>query len=112
MGTKQDTWKAMTTSQRELLLEAKIQQYESFLHKINTACTACNNKAVQQLVSNANSWSYAHRAGNGMPSDEEQQEMVDRAFDKLCDVDWDAQAREFKAKMAKRKKDSVFDKKD
>ena len=67
-------------------LRAKVSQYESYLHMINAAVVAMNHETIQRLVGNAFRWSYAHRSGNGMLSEEEQQERVKRAFDKLLDV--------------------------
>lgn len=60
--------------------------YEAFLHKISMACTCMDNLAIQELVQNADSWSYAHRQGNGMLSDKEQQELINSKFFKLCDT--------------------------
>lgn len=64
----------------------KIEMYESFLHKINAFVVCSNNEGIKELVENADNWSYAHRIGNGEPSDEEQQEIIDRAFWKLLDT--------------------------
>jgi len=63
----------------------KIEIYEDFLHAINMCCITGNHKRIQKLVQNADSWSYAHRVGNGEYSDEEQQEIVDRATSRLLD---------------------------
>lgn len=67
-------------------LKEKILQYESFLHKINTFIISCNHDGVRELVQNADNWSYAHRVGNGEPSDREQQRMINNAFWKLLDT--------------------------
>jgi hypothetical protein len=64
----------------------KIEMYESFLHKINAFIVCANNEGIKELVENADNWSYAHRVGNGEPSDEEQQEIIDNAFWKLLDT--------------------------
>jgi hypothetical protein len=64
----------------------KIEMYESFLHKINAFIVCVNNEGIKELVENADNWSYAHRVGNGEPSDEEQQEIIDNAFWKLLDT--------------------------
>jgi hypothetical protein len=64
----------------------KIEMYESFLHKINAFIVSCNNEGIKELVENADNWSYAHRVGNGEPSDEEQQQMIDKAFWKLLNT--------------------------
>ena len=60
--------------------------YEQFLHKINMACICMDNLAIQELVQNADAWSYSHRSGNGMLSDKQQQELIDSKFQKLCDT--------------------------
>ena len=65
-------------------LEEKVKMYEDFLHKINLGCVCCNHEMVRELVGNADKWSYAHRAGNGMITEEEQQEMINARFYKLC----------------------------
>ena len=54
----------------------KIQIYEDFLHAINMAVVCCDNERVKELVMNADSWSYAHRCGEGM-SDTDRQEWID-----------------------------------
>ena len=41
---------------------------------------AGDTKGIQKLLDNADSWSYSHRCGNGMLSEKEQQELIDRAF--------------------------------
>ena len=60
--------------------------YEAFLHKISMACTCMDNLAIQELVQNADAWSYAHRQGNGMLSDKKQQELINSKFFKLCNT--------------------------
>jgi hypothetical protein len=65
-------------------LREKVQQYETFLHLLNTAVTCCNDKMAQRLVSNADTWSYAHRVGNGELSDRKQQACINAAFHNLC----------------------------
>lgn len=66
-------------------LKLKVQKYEEFLHAINYAVTACNHERVRKLVDNAFKWSYAHRCGNGEYTDEEQQEIIDRALARLTE---------------------------
>lgn len=67
-------------------LKDKVKMYEAFLHKISMACTCMDNLAIQELVQNADNFSYAHRQGNGMLSDKEQQELINDKFFKLCDT--------------------------
>lgn len=64
----------------------KIEKYEALLHRIQMFYSVTLDGAkVKKLLDNISSWSYAHRSGNGMLSDEEQQERIDRAFDNLLD---------------------------
>lgn len=67
------------------LLE-KIELYERFLHKINAFVTICDHEGVKEMVSNADAWSYAHRKGNGELTDEQQQDIINKAFWTLCDT--------------------------
>lgn len=67
-------------------LEEKVEMYEDFLHKINMCVMCCNDLGVQELVHNADMWSYMHRCGNGEPSDNEQQRLIDSRFWNLLDT--------------------------
>lgn len=69
-------------------LEEKVKMYERFLHDINMARVCGNNDAMNQLINNADTWSYMHRVGNGGLTEEEQQDVIDNAFHNLCKVDW------------------------
>jgi hypothetical protein len=70
------------TSDRE-----KVIQYEALLHSIQMhAEVTMDHEKVYKLISNICNWSYAHRVGNGQYSDEEQQIIVKRSFDKLLDI--------------------------
>lgn len=64
----------------------KIEMYESFLHKINSFCIACEDLGIQELVQNADTWSYMHRVGNGEISDRAQQRLITKAFWNLCET--------------------------
>ena len=64
----------------------KIEMYEKFLHKINMCVMCCDDLGVQELVHNADMWSYMHRCGNGEPSEREQQRMINGRFWKLLDT--------------------------
>lgn len=65
----------------------KIAKYEQFLHQLQLyAEVTLNPEGVRKLISNACSWSYAHRRGNGEYSEKEQQAIIDKAFHKLCDT--------------------------
>ena len=67
-------------------LKEKVAQYEAFLHKINLCVMCGNHNGVTELVSNADSWSYAHRVGNGELSDKQQQQLINKAFYTLLDT--------------------------
>lgn len=66
----------------------KVEMYEQLLHKIQMyfAVVMDPNK-VKALLRNIDRWSYAHRRGNGMLTDEELEAQIDAAFDKLCDIE-------------------------
>lgn len=75
----------MSDQEREELAR-KVRKYEEFLHAINAAVVACDHNRVQRLVDNAFQWSYAHRAGNGEPDEDEQRARIWRAFNRLTDT--------------------------
>ena len=79
---------------KKITLKQKVQMYEQFLHKISMACTCMDNIAIQELVQNADAFSYAHRQGNGMLSDKQQQDLINSKFMKLCDTPKADEARE------------------
>lgn len=65
-------------------LKEKVEVYEHFLHRINFHRTiTMNEKAIFKLLELADSWSWAHRAGNGEGGEKEQEERINRAFDNL-----------------------------
>jgi len=65
----------------------RLIMYEGFLHDLNTfASITMDKRAVGDLISNACDWSYAHRVGNGMLTDEEQEEIISKAFWKLRNI--------------------------
>lgn len=70
---------------RHVTLQAKVRKYEEFLHAINMAQVACNRERMHKLIDNAFNWSYAHRVGNGEYTDEEQDAIVQRAFERLTE---------------------------
>lgn len=64
----------------------KVYMYEGLLHDIQMfSAVVMDGKKVGKLIDNINSWSYAHRCGNGEYSEEEQQAIIDKAFKKLRD---------------------------
>lgn len=65
----------------------KVKKYEEFLHLLQMhAAVTLNSAAVKTLIDNACNWSYSHRIGNGEYTDEEQQLIVNKAFDKLTEI--------------------------
>ena len=82
-------------------LKDKVTMYEAFLHKINMACIVGDNLMLQELIANADNYSYSFRQGNGMLSDKEQQELINSKFFKLCDTPKAAFEREQRKKRAK-----------
>jgi hypothetical protein len=67
-------------------MQKRISQYEDFLHAINYAVVAGNSERVKALIDNAFKWGYAHRAGNGEYTDEEQQRLIDKCAESLTKV--------------------------
>lgn len=68
-------------------LQKKVNQYERFLHSLQLHAEVCmDHEKTKRLISNACSWSYAHRRGNGEYSDEEQEAIINHAFHKLTDL--------------------------
>lgn len=65
----------------------KVEMYENLLHKIQMYYSVVmDSSKVKELLNNISGWSYAHRSGNGMLGDEEQQNRIDSAFDNLCEI--------------------------
>ena len=66
-------------------LRHKVDQYESFLHKINSFIVSCNNDGIKELVENADNWSYSHRCGEFV-TDNQRQKMINGTFWKLLET--------------------------
>ena len=65
-------------------LREKVHVYEQLLHKIQmNASVIMDHEVVGDLIKNICDWSYSHRRGNGELSDQEQDDMIRRAFDRL-----------------------------
>jgi hypothetical protein len=93
-----------TENYKKPTLKEKAAQYEDFLHKINMFIVSCNNDGIAELVKNADSWSYAHRVGNGQLSEKKQQQAINGAFWTLCDTpDTDEKTKERQQKYEKAK---------
>lgn len=90
-------------------LKQKVNQYESFLHKINMYCISGNNNGIRELVKNADNFSYSHRVGNGELSDKKQQQAIDNAFWKLLDTpETDAVTKERQRKYTEAQQAKIF----
>lgn len=63
----------------------KIDKYESLLHALQLNFEVMDSERVKQLLRNISAWSYAHRSGNGMLSEDEQDNRIESAFHKLLD---------------------------
>lgn len=60
--------------------------FHALMHRISLLDTACKYDDIGDIVRAMVNWSYSHRCGNGMFSDEEQQEIIDKAFKKLVEL--------------------------
>ena len=89
--TEDDWMKIIDASckkQNELLSiykdKEKITVYEGLLHDLHFASSVTmDSKRVGEILDKISRWSYAHRQGNGELSNVEQQELIDKAFQKL-----------------------------
>jgi hypothetical protein len=90
-------------------LRQKVDQYESFFHKINLFVISCNNTGIKELVTNADIWSYSHRISNGELSDKKQQQAINNAFWKLLDTpETDAVTKERQRKYTEAQQAKIF----
>ena len=65
-------------------MEKENEVFRRVFHHINThAAITMNAGKMEEIINAISSWSYAHRSGNGELSDEEQQALIDRAFDRI-----------------------------
>jgi hypothetical protein len=68
----------------EMTLKEKVQIYESFFHQIQLHYAVTMNQGkVLDALNIIDSWSYAHRVGNGQLSDKEQQRMIDKVAERM-----------------------------
>lgn len=59
----------------------KIAVYEDLLHNIQLYAEVTMDEArMKAIIARICSWSYAHRAGNGEFSEEQQNDRIDHAF--------------------------------
>lgn len=67
-------------------LREKVDVYERLLHDLHFhSAVTMRHDAVMECLRRISTWSYAHRQGNGEPTEAEQQRMVDKAFWHLGD---------------------------
>jgi hypothetical protein len=65
-------------------LREKVEVYEQLMHELHFASSvSMSHERVMQLLEIISHWSYAHRCGNGEYSEEEQQEIIDRSFERI-----------------------------
>jgi len=65
----------------------KIKRYEDLFHAINLAVVACNNDLINIYIRQIDSWSYAHRIGNGQLPESRQKRIITNAFYRLGETD-------------------------
>jgi hypothetical protein len=82
-------------------LKQKVKMYEDFLHTINTFLTSGCHTGIQELIANADNWSYSHRCGEFV-TDNKRQQTINNAFWKLLDTPKsDKETKERQAKYSK-----------
>lgn len=57
--------------------------YRRFFHKMSLYALVMNNEKVTEGVSLISQWSYAHRSGNGEPTEYEQKQQVNYVIEKM-----------------------------
>jgi hypothetical protein len=68
-------------------LKTENEVFRRVFHHINTHFSITHNAGkMHEIIHAISSWSYAHRQGNGELSDEEQQELIDRKFDRIKQI--------------------------
>jgi hypothetical protein len=71
----------MSAKVKHPTLKEKVAVYEDLLHTIQLhAAVTMDNAKVMECINRICTWSYAHRQGNGELSDQQQQQLIDRAF--------------------------------
>jgi hypothetical protein len=65
-------------------LRKENEVFHQVFHHINLhASITMNTEKMQEIIGAICNWSYAHRVGNGEYSEEEQQALIDRNFEKI-----------------------------
>ena len=69
-------------------IREKINVYESLLHRIQMYReVTLDRERLFSLLDKICNWSYAHRRGNGELSDTEHRQIINKAFDKLKEIE-------------------------
>ena len=55
----------------------RLRIYEQFMHHMSMYVTTMKSEKIQEGVCLMDSWSYAHRCGNGELSERQQRKLVD-----------------------------------
>lgn len=63
--------------------DERLKIYEKFFHRINMYCITMNSEQIAKAIGIIDSWSYAHRQGNGELSDYEQNKLVEHAIKRM-----------------------------
>jgi hypothetical protein len=71
---------------RKPTLREEVEVFHKIMHIANLMQITGKTEHFRDIVKAMDSWSYAHRRGNGAPTEREQQQMVNSAFWKLKDV--------------------------
>lgn len=63
----------------------RLKAYGNLFHTMQLAEVCGNHKKIADGLDLIFKWSYAHRAGNGEPSDYEQQQMIDSVTKRMAE---------------------------
>ena len=65
-------------------INKSIKKHKAFM-KVSIFTVSCDKDGIEELIENADNWSYSHRCGEFV-SDNQRQKMINNAFWKLCDT--------------------------
>ncbi len=68
-----------------LAMAAKLEIYEEYLEQLAMAVDVSNHAKVYDLLQKAQSYSYAHRSGNGEITDEQREDRIYEARKRLVE---------------------------
>lgn len=71
---------------RKPTLREEQEVFHSIMHIASIASTCGRDDHLRRIIFAMDDWSYAHRRGNGEPTERQQQQMVNHAFWRLKDV--------------------------